>query len=44
MMSKGALEQGGGRVYQIFTLKQIVEEAREKKRRVGLIGKLSGRC
>ena len=32
-MSKRTLEQGGG-VDQIFTLKQIGEKAREKKRRV----------
>ena len=34
MMSKGALEQGGGCVDQIFTLKQIGKRAREKKSRV----------
>ena len=33
-VSKGALEQGGGCVYQSFTLRQIGDKAREKKRRV----------
>ena len=33
-MSKGALEQRGGCVDQIFTLKQIGEKAVEKKHRV----------
>ena len=36
MMSKGFLEQGGWCVDHIFTLKQIGERAREKKRRVYL--------
>ena len=36
-MSKGALEQGEGCVDQIFTLKQIGEKAREKKRRVYVV-------
>ena len=30
-MNKGVSEQGGGCVDQIFTLKQIGEEAQEKK-------------
>ena len=34
MMSKGVSEQGGCCVDQIFTLKQIVEKAQEKKWRV----------
>ena len=34
MMSKGALEQGGECLDQIFTLKQIGEKAREIKCRV----------
>ena len=33
-MSKGNLEEGGGLVDQIFTLKQIGEKVREKKYRV----------
>ena len=33
-MSKGALEQEGGCVDQIFTLKQLGEKAREKKCRI----------
>ena len=33
-MNKGVLERGEGCVNQIFTLKQIYEKAREKKRRV----------
>ena len=33
-MNKGVLERGEGCVNQIFTLKQIDEKAREKKRRV----------
>ena len=33
-MNKGVSEQGGGCVDQIFTLKQIGEEAQEKKSRM----------
>ena len=36
MMSKGGLEQGGGCVDQIFTLKQIIEKAWEKKYRMNV--------
>ena len=34
MMSKGVFREGRGCVGQIFTLKQIGEKAREKKRRL----------
>ena len=56
MMKKGGFRAGRGCVDQIFTLKQIGEKAREKKRRVyvcsidlekaydRLIGKHCGQC